>query len=172
MGWRTHMGYFHKTMSLDQRFRFSFEGFLDDLEVEGLRFALGDCRRDLTREWELWRTGRTWQPQSGLPTTDPNGWEPSGKIVTRVKPGSGMGPHFYGLAGDVYPEDENGQLMTTKHEAWKATIARFWELAEARGLDALGHREDVPEDEYWSEDPCHFQATGWRSMRPAHAQEV
>ncbi len=69
---------------------------------------------------------------------------------------------------DVYPVDEHGALMQTHDLHWIDTITQMWTLAETCGLDALGHKqEDRPGDEYWSGDPCHFQAHGWRSMIPS-----
>jgi hypothetical protein len=170
MSWRTHPAWVAKVEQLDLRVRSKFEDFLDALDARPIPFALGDTRRDLAREWELWKMGRR-APEEADPT-NPHAWViiDHSEVVTRVPPGMGQGPHFFGLAGDVYPIDQHGALMSTHDLAWLDTITQMWTLAEACGLDALGHAEpDVQGDEYWSGDPCHFQAQGWRAMVAADA---
>ncbi len=168
MNWVFRPDYVAKINVLDPRVRPQFEEFLHALDRKGMRYALGDTRRDEAREWELWKIGRR-PPEEG-DAGNPHLWVVMnpGLIVTRVPPGSGKGPHFFGLAGDVYPVDEHGALMQTHDLHWIDTITQMWTLAETCGLDALGHKqEDRPGDEYWSGDPCHFQAHGWRSMIPS-----
>lgn len=171
MSWRERAPYTDKTLALDPRFRPLLERFLDALDREKIWFALGDCRRTVEREWELWKLGRACQTnRAGVNVNDPKAWivVEARKVVTRVPPGSGKGPHFFGLAADVYPLDATHLIMKAKNPDLAPTLQRMWALAEQLGIDALGHRTDEPDDEYVSWDPCHFQALGWRGMIASH----
>lgn len=171
--WRDHVGWLPKIEALDPRVQTMFELFLDKLDAEGIAFAVGDTRRDVAREWELWKQGRATEDDQD--PDNPYSWVVVDirKMVTRVPPGSGKGPHFFGLAADIYAKDEHGALMQTTHPHWQATITKMWELAEACDLDALGHqRKDRPGDAYWSGDPSHYQAQRWVTMLPPITREV
>lgn len=172
MSWRTHPGYAEKTALLHPAFRGPFETFLDNLDKVGIPFALGDTVRSLDREWEVWKIGRHC-PVGGDPA-DPQAWAIYAPklVVTRVCPGSGRGPHPFGLAGDVYPLN-GAALMSDMYPKWKDTIGRMWALAEACGLDALGHDDPTKRDDaLWSGDPCHYQALHWRSLLPPVTKDV
>jgi hypothetical protein len=152
-----------KIDALDPRVRLAVEAFLDDLDAEHIPFLLGDTRRTVSREWELWRIGRS--IVEGRDRSEPKSWTVTGPIVTKVFPGSGTGPHFYGLAADVYPKNAEGGIMSPNDPAWDATITAMWRLAEERDLDALGHDDPTVErDALWSGDPCHYQAAEWRTL--------
>lgn len=169
--WRDHVGYLPKIEALDPRIQTNVELFLDKLDAHGIAFALGDTRRDVAREWELWKIGRICPPDSDA--GKPRAWIVVDTIVTKVPPGSGKGPHFFGLAADVYPKDEHGALMQTTHPRWTDTIEMMWALAEECGLDALGHDDPTRKgDALWSGDPCHYQALNWRTMIPPMTKEV
>lgn len=152
-----------KISSLRLCFRDQVLSFVDALEAEHIPYAIGDALRDVRREQELWRQGREslTLPESW---TSHKAWAVTGKIVTNVFPGSGKGPHPYGLAIDIYPLDEVGKIMANSHPRFGRTVKRMWELAESFGIDALGsnNKNNKPCDEYWSGDPCHFQFCGWR----------
>lgn len=164
MPWRDRAPNTDKTLSLDSRFRPQLEAFLDALEAARIPFAMGDTRRDVVREWALWAIGRDCPP--GANAKDPKAWDVvnAKAIVTRVQPGSGKGPHFWGLAADVYPLDETYRIMKSSNPNLAATLQRMWDIAEKLGIDALGHRTEEPGDEFASYDPCHFQALRWRGM--------
>lgn len=170
MTWRDRADYTAKTALLDAHFRPGLEAFLTALETAGIPFALGDTRREVAREWALWAIGRDCPPNGNA--KDPKAWEivNAKALVTRVPPGSGQGPHFWGLAADVYPLDITHRIMQDRNPDWKATISRMWELAERCGLDALGHKTDEPGDECASWDPAHFQALRWRDMVKASTE--
>lgn len=164
MRWRDRAPYTDKVLACDARFRPLLEAFLDALDTAGIPFALGDTKRDVAREWDLWRLGR--EVRAGLNVMDPKAWDVvnAKALVTRVPPGSGQGPHFWGLAADVYPLDITHRIMQDRNPDWKATISRMWAMAEQLGIDALGHKTDEPDDEYASWDPCHFQQLGWKHL--------
>ena len=148
--------------------------FIEALEREGIGYALGDTHRDSFREWEVYKVGR--RLKDGGDTHEPDDWEidgDAGAIVTRVKPGSFTGPHPYGLAFDCYPVDpETKGLMSDRHPLFKVTVEAMWKLAEELGIDALGHKTDVPGDQCWSGDPCHFQMLSWLQHRIMEPKEV
>lgn len=154
-----------KISSLRLQFREQILDFVDALEREGIVYAVGDALRDVTRERELWSKGRECLDYT-VGWSNARAWHVTGKIVTNVFPGSGKGPHPYGLAIDIYPLDEHKQLMAQTHPRFARTIRRMHELAESFGIDALGsnNKHNRPCDEYWSGDPCHFQFCGWRQL--------
>ena len=171
MSWRARHDWQRKVAGLDPRVRPQCEAFLDGLDAIPLPFALGDTGRSIMREWELWKQGR--YVPVGADAADATAWAVSvrGLVVTNVPPGSGKGPHFHWLAMDVYPLDEHGALMQTTHHSWIETIEAMWALAEACGLDALGHDDPTRTgDALWSGDPCHYQALNWKMM--VQAKEV
>lgn len=172
MNWRAQPGYAEKTARLAQGFRVPFEMFLDNLDLAGIPFALGDTVRDRDREWEVWKIGR--HCPVGEDSSDPHAWTVYAPklVVTQVPPGSGKGPHPFGLAGDVYPLNGHA-LMSQDHPNWTGTITTMWGIAEMCGIDALGHpRPDRPGDEYASFDPCHFQALNYRTLLPPITREA
>lgn len=154
-----------KISSLRLCFRDQAMDFVEALEREGIPYACGDALRDVTRERELWSKGRECLDHANG-WTSAKAWIVTGKIVTNVFPGSGKGPHPYGLAIDVYPLDEHKQIMSQTHPRFARTIKRMHELAESFEIDALGSNNKTNHscDEYWSGDPCHFQFCGWRQL--------
>lgn len=156
-----------KISSLRLCFRDPVLSLVDAFEREGISYAVGDALRDVTRERELWVKGREcldltkqWDGSWVWVVKNPLA------IVTRVFPGSGKGPHSYGLAIDIYPLDEHKRIMANNHPRFASTIRRMHELAESFGIDALGsnNKHNKPCDEYWSGDPGHFQFCGWRQL--------
>ncbi len=151
-----------KVSSLREDFRIQVVKFLDSLDREQIPYCVGDALRTYEQEVAIWQVGRTLRDDCD--PHHPDSWLVTGEIRTRVFPGSGKGPHPFGLAIDVYPKDtQTNQIMASTHPLFETTVAAMWRLAEEAGVDALGHKTDVPEDEYWSQDPCHFQLLGWRT---------
>ena len=162
-------------------FRDQVRDFLDRLKTAGIRYIIGEALRSEQREWELWVSGRQCGDESRK--GDPFAWVVVNKkgVKTNVPPGSGKGPHPFGLAIDIYPADENGQIMRDDHPLFISTMKKMHTLAEACGIDALGSNNKAHKacDQYASWDPSHYQFCGWfllvekeRQIRQAAASQA
>jgi hypothetical protein len=151
-----------KVNTLREDFRGQAIQFLEALDRENIPYSVGHARRTYEQEVEIWQVGRQLIPNAD--PLQPASWQIVGDIRTRVFPGSGKGPHPYGLALDVYPKDiATGGIMASDHELFEVTIQAMWRLAEELGIDALGHDDPNRKDEVWSGDLCHFQLLNWRN---------
>lgn len=149
-----------KLDTLSQPFQGLAGRMLQGFDDQHIPYLVGDAFRDPEKQLTLWAVGRTLR-DGGDPQV-PSDWSVTGAVVTNAHPAGKKNPHMYRMAIDVYPKDvQTGQIMSYKHPDFWQLIYKMWAIAEALGIDALGHKSNDPNDQVWTGDPCHYQLMGW-----------
>lgn len=152
-----------KLGSLQYGFRQKVIQFCDELEAHLIPYIIGETYRDKALQLTKWKVGR--RLKEGLDPALKRSWTEDGTatVITRAFPGESA--HEYGLALEIYPKDEHGQIMADTHPRFEAVTMEMWVLAEQCGIDALGHRNLAdPNDQFWGNDPSHYQEKNWMAL--------